>query len=81
MACEVRPHQRPLQTGSVVVAAAHDQQGPLLVQLLCDAFDVLIKSQHLLYQRCGQVLQDSVKDTEENLNIKFLTETSGLHRC
>lgn len=43
-------HQRPLQAGGVVVASAHDEHALLLVELGGQLLDLLIQTQHLLYQ-------------------------------
>jgi len=45
-----RTHQRPFEARGVVEPSAHDEQGSLLIQLVCDRLDLAVQGQHLLYQ-------------------------------
>lgn len=54
---QLQSHQRPLQAGGVVVASAHDQDTFLLVELGGQLLDLLIQTQHLLYQIYTEIVR------------------------
>lgn len=48
--CAILTHQRPLKAGGIVETSTHNQERPLLVELVGDGLDLLVQRQHLVNQ-------------------------------